>query len=830
MIGDSNAALAAATAREKTLLLVAYALGGAVALTYQIVWFHAFVERFGATGTTFLTVLCSFIGGLSAGSFASTGVYRKLEALAGGHGLKNYGRTELAVAMAAILALSVHQLPASWLLGEFPYRTQLLNGLTFFVPTAAYQFLKISSAVIGIGLPCFLMGLTFPYLCSLYPDDSRFPSRLYAANTLGACLAILFVEFFALSTLGYMGCLSAAAIVNLGIGLVYLNARRSTHTRLSQTPVATEKISSFPAILSGFLCGGLQALGFLLLKFTLGPSKAAYALLTFFAILGIWLAANIVHRWRPSRLALVCAAWIGLGWCVAIWFGEAGISQWLVAYGVKHLDNFSPYTTGFLITAAVVGTQILIPYFTWSLLLPDLCDRLQERGQDLARTYGWNTISFLAGILIFGWALQYLHFFFAAKAFAVLAAAGLLSWTLMKRDSVSKMLLGSIAVIAAAVIAFIPRGLDLRILGGISQGAKVAQDYRSTPQHLFWVQGSSKVSNKALIFDRHSMSGTSETASRYMKGMAHFPLLLHGKPQRALLICFGVGLTADAIRSHDSIQQLDIVDLNRSVFELNRSFQEQNHRVLQDPRIRIIIDDGRQFLKWKGEKYDFVTMEPPPPLQLGISRLFSMEFYRAVQSRLQPGGIVSQWLPEEQLDSRATDLIASTFVQSFPHTFLFTGCRRELILVGSNEPFEFDKVLGSLPPKVVEDMKRLRVGPYQYLRSIIKVEDGMVSTWGEGETISDGFTSLESIHVGPAQQLHPGAEFRLYKSSLRYDIAGVQRYLQKTAPKSAAIVASFFLDPFSDPDALRIVPPAYFPNAEELIRRKSSETTGVGQE
>lgn len=80
---------------------LAYAVSGACGLLYQVVWYHALVEELGAAGTTYLVVLCAFIGGLGLGSLASERFYRIFEARFGGHGLANYGRTELLVTLAA---------------------------------------------------------------------------------------------------------------------------------------------------------------------------------------------------------------------------------------------------------------------------------------------------------------------------------------------------------------------------------------------------------------------------------------------------------------------------------------------------------------------------------------------------------------------------------------------------------------------------------------------------------------------------------------------------------------------------------------------------------
>ena len=87
----------------------------------------------------------------------------------------------------------------------------------------------------------------------------------------------------------------------------------------------------------------------------------------------------------------------------------------------------------------------------------------------------------------------------------------------------------------------------------------------------------------------------------------------------------------------------------------------------------------------------------------------------------------------------------------------------------------------------------------------------MRKTWPDGDVISDGFTSLEAIQVGPVQQLHPGAEFRLFKRSLMYDPIDVLSYMKQNAPQSAQIISAFYKEPTIDPSALRIIPPPYFP-------------------
>src|SRR5262249_51262869 len=152
-----------------------------------------------------------------------------------------------------------------------------------------------------------------------------------------------------------------------------------------------------------------------------------------------------------------------------------------------------------------------------------------------------------------------------------------------------------------------------------------------------------------LYFDSHPMSGTGALAQRYMRLMAHMPLLAQETPRRALLVCFGVGNTASAIAAHEELTAIDIVDVNDRVFDTAPEFARTNGRVYQDPRVRLIHDDGRRFLRQSHDTWDLVTSEPPPPREAGVYRLYSREYYQSVLAHLTPSGMMTQWLPADIL-------------------------------------------------------------------------------------------------------------------------------------------------------------------------------------
>lgn len=798
---------------------VAYGVSGACALAYQVVWYHAFVESLGAASTTFLVVLCAFIGGLGLGAAASSRFFRLLGRAASDDGLRSYGLAELLLTLSALSLLLLTRLPAASLLAGIPWRETAEAGRTILEPAAAALALKVGLATLAVGVPCFFMGTTFPYLCSLFPDDARFPSRLYGANTLGACASVLVTEFWGLRHLGYLGCLSLAAVGTLSLGLFFLRVpatgRRGEGARAAPAASAGPGPTILPGALSGFLCGGWQAICYALVRFTLGPTRGVFALLAFFSIAGIWLAASRVHRRPPSRAWLLLAGWAGLAWCIAVWLVEPRASEAMVAAGAFRLAGpLGVDAAAFLTTALAVGLQVFVPYALWSFFLPDLCDRIQARRGDLSLAYGANTIAFLAGVLVFGWALQWVHFFFAFRAFLLSAGVLLALLTLVPWDrplrAAPAVAAGLVAVAGAALL---PRGLEMRLVGGLTEAERAVSDWRSTPQHLFWVRRAGDGS-ASLMFDRHSMSGDRWQGQVYMRLMAHVPLLLAPEPRRALLICFGVGSTADAIRRHSGIERVDVVDLNRSVYLLNGHFADRNHAVLDDPRLRLHVDDGREFVKRPVGPYDFVTMEPPPPLQPGISRLYSRQHYASLKEVLSPGGIVSQWLPERQMDARGVSLIVATFLDAFPHVVLFAGQNRDLLLAGSLAPFDFASLGARLArePSVAADLGALGFRDATHLlATFMRSESTLRPIWGGRELIEDGFASLDVLQISPVQQLAPGSAFRAPKPGLAFDPADIHALLVRAGAKEAEEVTALQRRLLADPLLSRTVNPIYVP-------------------
>jgi len=188
-----------------------------------------------------------------------------------------------------------------------------------------------------------------------------------------------------------------------------------------------------------------------------------------------------------------------------------------------------------------------------------------------------------------------------------------------------------------------------------------------------------------LLVNGFSMSGSFFTAARYMRLFVYLPVALHPQPRRALLISYGVGVTAQALTDTAGLASIDVIDISSDILELARAVHPvPGPMPLEDPRVRIHVEDGRFFLLTTTNSYDLITGEPPPPRANGVVNLYSKEYFSLVRRRLRPGGIASYWLPVSQLELKETRAIVRAFCDVFEDCSLWNGALHDWVLLGTN--------------------------------------------------------------------------------------------------------------------------------------------------
>jgi len=183
-------------------------------------------------------------------------------------------------------------------------------------------------------------------------------------------------------------------------------------------------------------------------------------------------------------------------------------------------------------------------------------------------------------------------------------------------------------------------------------------------------------------------------------------------PRSALIICFGMGTTFRSVIAWNISGTA--VELVPSVPQLFSFYHADAPQVMASPLAHVVIDDGRRFLERSPARYDAIIVDPPPPvLTAGSSLLYSQDFYAVARQRLQPGGILQQWLPRADKPTQAA--VARAIKNSFPYVRVFRGMEGwGWHFLASERPIPLRtaaELVARMPPGAVSDM--MEWGPAQ---------------------------------------------------------------------------------------------------------------------
>jgi len=190
------------------------------------------------------------------------------------------------------------------------------------------------------------------------------------------------------------------------------------------------------------------------------------------------------------------------------------------------------------------------------------------------------------------------------------------------------------------------------------------------------------------------MNGKTDASSKndilIQKLIAHIPLLLHPNPQEVMVLGLGTGMSLDAAKRYP-IKRLDCLEISPAVIEASRYFTNPNDHVLNDPRVRLIVGDGREHLTLSHQKYDAIISHPSNPWAAGMSDLLTLEFFQRCRSRLKENGLCCVWLQVYNLPLNDVQGVVEAFHRVFPRMTIWeTKPAVDYLLVGSNDEIKLD--------------------------------------------------------------------------------------------------------------------------------------------
>jgi spermidine synthase len=741
------------------LLYFLFFCSGVSGLVYQVVWVREFGNVFGNTVTSASLVVAIFMLGLGAGGYVTGRWADGRYASAPESLLRVYAYVELVIA-ALGLAVSL-VLPHLGALSAMA-SSYVQDPSGWYVVSPQSYAARAGVAAVLLAPITLLMGGTLTLLIRhLVRQDVEEAggwkiATLYAVNTAGAAAGAFLTDLVLVPVAGLAVTQYVAVALNLlaGAGALYLAMVRlkpDTTTagvrsvRLEPDP--SRRVRLQPAVnpnrsirwtaialaLTGFAAMGMEILWLRHFNLLLGGFRAVFALLMTVVLLGI-AAGSLLGGWldrrsgRPAEALMVVQALFAASALAGL--AAANVPDLLanarsIEATLRSLASWERAVTEIWYNARPILVEAGVPALLMGCSFPLGNAMIQHAEAAVGRRAGMlylaNTAGAVAGSIVAGYVLLP-GLGLQGAATGVLAAAGLaiLPLYLASRSGVARPPLlpaasGLIVVAALAVWVALPSDyLVRRSLPPLGAGERLVTVNEGVNEIIAVTEAAGK--GRALITNGHPMSSTALLDQRYMRALAHIPLLSMSRPEDVLVIGFGVGNTADAARLHPSVRRVDVADLSRQVLRHAGYFRDANGSVLEDDRVAVYLNDGRQHLQMQPPaSYDLITLEPPPISHAGVGALYSREFYEMARARLKPGGYLSQWLPAYQVPAETSLAMVRAFVDVFPASVLLSGSQAELLLVGTTAPtIEIDPsgVAAALnnAPAVQSDLRRLDLG------------------------------------------------------------------------------------------------------------------------
>lgn len=717
-------------------LHLVFAVSGAAGLVHQVTWVRQFALVFGNSVHSASVVTATFLGALGLGGWLA-GHWADRHR---GDLLRAWGWAEVGIGgLGLVVALGMPW----WTASAGPWTQYTLTDAGWFELTALSRVVRVAAAVALVGPPALLMGATLTLLIRVVTASPReagwYIGWLYAANTVGAAVGAMATDVVLVPWLGVFSsqCVAVAANLTVGVGALVVSWGRAD----APDPVeldAPGPVAAMPAVAGGLFLAGFAAMGMELVWFrflagALGPYRAVFAVLLGVVLLGNALGAGLsgaLVRWRghPARwFALAQALFVVSAVLGLVWYDpydlverQHAVAAEVVGSGPARRAWLLHQLNGWTILG-VVGVPAVAMGASFPLgnaLAQDAAERVGRRAGSL---YLATTAGNVGGALVTGFwwlpgpGIQTTALLLCGVALlAPLVAGGMRRWEIAP----GLLAAGGLALLPAQTLlwATFPAGRArsegvLEVREGLEQ-ILVVTGRPEGPARL-WTSG-------------HPMTSTSPHAQRYMRAMAHVPLLLQDDPRRVLVICVGAGNTVHAAALHP-VDEVEAVDLSRDVLAVSRWFAHSHHDVLDDPRVAAFVNDGRHHLRLRPrEHYDLITLEPPPLAVAGVSSLYAREFYEAARSRLTAQGMVAQWLPAYQVPQGAVRSLVRSFVDVFPDAVLLVGSGRELLLLGGAAAPTLDRAAVERRlterPAVADDLERLGLGSVRELATMFAAD------------------------------------------------------------------------------------------------------------
>ena len=664
-------------------MLLLFIGSGCAALIYEIVWFQVLQLVVGSSAVSLAVLLGTFMGGMCLGSLMLTRYVARSV-----HPLMAYARLEALIGVVGAVLIVL-----------MPLVGRLYTAVDGGGPTSI-----VFRAIVAILLllpPTILMGATLPAMSRYVeatPSGISWLGFFYGGNILGAVIGCLGAGFYLLRNFD----LTTASLVAVALNFIVAGLAVVLSRSAPYSPPAEPKASDKPEpketapwqprgvyiaiALSGMTALGAEVIWTRLLSLLFGATTYAFSI-----ILGVFLVGLGIGSTAGSAIARNSAnPRATLAWTQFLLAGTTAWGAWAVMHGLPHWPvnvSLAPSAWfNFQIDIARSLFAMLPGAILWGASFPMALAAATTKGADPGRTvgrvYAANTLGAIAGSMLSGLVLTpWIGTHGAMRIFIILSAvSGFIAIAPMFKAGRegAKPLVGPGGVFAAGMLAVAALFLAARVqpvpAGLIAWGRSLS--WQGEPNALYVGEGinsSIAVTQEAAGYKNFHVSGKVEASEepqdmRLQRLLGHLSGLMHDNPKNVLVVGFGAGVTAGSLSIHPSITRMVICEMEPLIPKIvSTHFREANHAVAENPRVEVIYDDARHYVLTTREKFDVITSDPIHPWVKGAATLYTREYFEHVKAHLNPGGVVTQWVPLYESTEEVVKSEIATFFEVFPN-------------------------------------------------------------------------------------------------------------------------------------------------------------------
>lgn len=698
------------------LVLALFFGSGATALIYEVVWSKYLAQMLGSTIYAQTVVLAAFMGGLALGNRIFGGWADGLR-----RPVKGYGLLEILIGLYALL---------------FPLLDRLTNRIFIALGTPIADhtgWLLLLKGGLSVALllgPTILMGGSLPLLAAWLhqsaTDAGRRSARFYSVNSLGAVTGAALAGFWLVEHYGMTATVQVAAAANILIGLAAFALGGAGQTENRQAATSAERAQAVEPVtnartiywagvlvaLTGGVSMGLELLASRSLALIFGSSLQSFAIVLAAFILGIglgsaWIASPRRAGWASEKI-VVCLLVLAAAWVTLLVFN---IERWVEFYRLARTGlgrTEVGYVYQLLLSSGIAMVILGLPAGCIGGVLPLMIRAESTTGESFGKQVGalltWNTLGAVGGTLLTGfWIMPALGLrnAFGLLALVLGAVALIVAWSRRWR-------IGAAATAVACgcsiwLMASPPEGWQNVMSSGIFRVWETKFDPRLMPlrkEHIkvrFYkdapdatvsveeVDGIIAPTELGLRINGKPDAGTGlDLSTQFL--LADLPLLSKPDAKDVFVLGLGSGITAGAALSFP-VNQVVVAENCQPVIDAARLFGSWNRHVLENPKVRVDVEDARTVLKLHPRKYDVIITEPSNPWTVGVGSVFSRQFYEIAASRLKPGGIICQWFHVYEMNDDLLKLVLRTFGSVFPYMEIWDTRNGDIVMLGSLQPW-----------------------------------------------------------------------------------------------------------------------------------------------